>query len=221
MRRYKVRKKLILGIMSFALIIFFSSCNKNTKNTEEIIYYLKDLNSYSCNVNISIKNSKEEIKYSGKQFYHVKYGDRLDLGEDEIIFYKQNKIVSYKYNPELINLIEQPQEILNEDFKTFNISDIKVGVGQVQIMDSEEFKCIRQDVVDFMELKSSEEEFGLMILMVTDLLKEGSELIAVGSQKDIVSKAFGVNLIDNGTYVPGILSRKKQVIPPLTAAMSS
>ncbi|WP_333861297.1 germination lipoprotein GerS-related protein [Clostridium sp.] len=89
-----MRKKLILGIMSFALIIFFSSCNKNTKNTEEIIYYLKDLNSYSCNVNISIKNSKEEIKYSGKQFYHVKYGNRLELGKDEIIFYKQDKVVA-------------------------------------------------------------------------------------------------------------------------------
>ena len=114
-----------------------------------------------------------------------------------------------------------PQEILNEDFKTFNISDVKVGVGQVQIMDTEEFKCMRQDVLDFMELKSSEEEFGLIILMVTDILREGSELIAAGAQKDIVSKTFGVNLIDNGAYVPGILSRKKQVIPPLTAAMSS
>jgi len=89
-----VRKKLILGIMSFTLVIFFSSCNKNIRNTEEIIYYLKDLNSYSCDVNMSIKNTKQEINYSGKQFYHVKYGDRLDLGEDEIIFYKQNKIVS-------------------------------------------------------------------------------------------------------------------------------
>lgn len=109
-----MRKKLILGIMSFALIIFFSSCNKNTKNTEDIIYYLKDLNSYSCNVNIFIKNSKEEIKYSGKQFYHVKYGNRLDLGKDEIIFYEQNKIVTkrigsgsiYNYNKNFDSLFK-------------------------------------------------------------------------------------------------------------------
>lgn len=114
MWRCKVRKKLVLGIMSFALIIFFSSCNKNTRNTEEIIYYLKDLNSYSCNVNMSIKNFKEEINYSGKQFYHVKYGDRLDLGKDEIIFYKQNKIVAkrigsgniYNYNKNFDSLFK-------------------------------------------------------------------------------------------------------------------
>ncbi|MFL0195509.1 putative manganese-dependent inorganic diphosphatase [Clostridium sp. WILCCON 0269] len=114
-----------------------------------------------------------------------------------------------------------PEEILNEDFKTFNISDIKVGVAQVSIMDAEEFKCIRKDVLDSMEIKCSEEQFGLIILMVTDILKEGSELIAAGTHKDIVSKAFGITLADSGAYVPGILSRKKQVIPPLTAAMSS
>lgn len=89
-----MRKKLILGIMSFALVIVFSSCNKNIQNTEDLIYYLKDLNSYSCSVNISMKNTKQEINYSGKQFYHAKYGDRFDLGKDRIILYRQNKIVS-------------------------------------------------------------------------------------------------------------------------------
>lgn len=113
-----------------------------------------------------------------------------------------------------------PEEILNQDFKVFNISKTKLGVGQVSTMDTEGFKTVKDDVVKSMEFKCKDENFDLIILMVTNILKSGSELIVVGEQKDVISRAFGVNLKDGSVYVPGILSRKKQVIPPLTAALS-
>lgn len=115
---------------------------------------------------------------------------------------------------------ETPEELLNQDFKAFNISEVKVGVGQISTMDTEGFKSIRKDIIKVMESKCKEENYGLIVLMVTDILKGGSELIAIGEKQDVVSKAFNITLTDNGAYVPGILSRKKQVIPPLTAAMS-
>ncbi|MEY7998692.1 putative manganese-dependent inorganic diphosphatase [Clostridium sp. Mt-5] len=116
---------------------------------------------------------------------------------------------------------ETPDEILNQDFKIFNISNTKIGVGQVSTTDAEGFKTIRSDVVASMESKCKDENFDLIIFMVTNILKSGSELIVVGEHQDIVSKAFGINLNDGSAYIPGILSRKKQVIPPLTAALSS
>ena len=115
---------------------------------------------------------------------------------------------------------ETPEELLTQDFKTFNISEVKVGVGQISTMDTEGFTSVRKSVIDVMESKCEEENYGLILLMVTDLLKGGSELIAIGEKKDVVSKAFNVTLTDNSAYIPGLLSRKKQVIPPLTAAMS-
>lgn len=84
-------KLLILGIMFFILSMIFSSCGKYPQNTEKIIYYLKNLTSYNCNVSILIKNDKQQINYNGKQFYDSRYGERFDLGNSKIIIYKENK----------------------------------------------------------------------------------------------------------------------------------
>ncbi|WP_416044711.1 germination lipoprotein GerS-related protein [Clostridium tyrobutyricum] len=86
------KKLLSIFIMCFAVIFVFVSCGKKIKNTEEIINYLKDLDSYSCNVNIRIENDKQKINYTGKQLYDKKYGKRFELGKDRLFIYKQNKI---------------------------------------------------------------------------------------------------------------------------------
>ncbi|MEY7999194.1 germination lipoprotein GerS-related protein [Clostridium sp. Mt-5] len=88
-----MRKKLLILIgISFVLLIIFLFQGRDIQDTEKIIYYLKDLDSYSCNVNIRIENDKQQINYSGKQYYDSRYGDRFDLGKDRIIVYKGNKI---------------------------------------------------------------------------------------------------------------------------------
>lgn len=114
-----------------------------------------------------------------------------------------------------------PDEILNQDFKPFTMNDIKVGVGQISTMDTEGFEVVRKDMLELMEKRCESEGFGLILLLVTDILEGGSELIAVGPYKDVVEKAFGVTLENNSAYAAGVMSRKKQVIPPLTAAMST
>ncbi|NMM61431.1 putative manganese-dependent inorganic diphosphatase [Clostridium sp. P21] len=113
-----------------------------------------------------------------------------------------------------------PAEILNQDFKAFTIGGIKVGVGQVSTMDVESFNPIRKDMIDLMETTCKNEDFGLILLMLTNILEGGSELITVGDHTDAVSEAFGVVLKNNSAYAPGVLSRKKQVVPPLTAVMA-
>ncbi|WP_411679153.1 putative manganese-dependent inorganic diphosphatase [Clostridium thailandense] len=114
-----------------------------------------------------------------------------------------------------------PDEILNQDFKPFTMNDIKVGVGQISTMDTEGFEAIRNDIVQLMEKRCENEGFGLILLLVTDILEGGSELISIGSYNNAVEKAFGVTLKDNCAYAPGLMSRKKQVIPPLNAAMAT
>lgn len=110
------------------------------------------------------------------------------------------------------------EEIFNQDFKVFKIGSLKVGVGQVNTMDTEGFAKMKDDMINYMEKKEQEENFNLLVLLVTDLLKEGSDFLVVGNEKYLINKAFNVQLEGNSVYVPGIMSRKKQVIPPLTAA---
>ena len=109
-------------------------------------------------------------------------------------------------------------EIFNQDFKIFNIGSLKVGVGQVTTMDTEGFASMKKDMIKYMEHRANDESFNLLILMVTDLLKDGSELLVAGDEKYLINKAFNVQLKENCVYMPGLMSRKKQVIPPLTNA---
>lgn len=86
------RKLLILSIMSFILSIFLVGCGKNAKDTEKGMDYLKNLNSYSCDISIKIENGKQLINYDGKQAYDKRYGYRFEIGKDRVLIYKENKI---------------------------------------------------------------------------------------------------------------------------------
>ncbi|MHC1721118.1 MAG: putative manganese-dependent inorganic diphosphatase [Clostridiaceae bacterium] len=109
-------------------------------------------------------------------------------------------------------------EIFNQDFKEFHLGDLKLGVSQISTMDTEGLKPIRQEIIDLMENTAKNENYHLLILMITDILDGGSDMIVIGERKDLAEKAFKVEIPGNSVYIPGILSRKKQVIPPLTAA---
>lgn len=86
------RKLLIISIMSFVFFILLVGCSKNVKDTEKTIDYLKNLDSYSCDMNMKIQNDKQTINYSGKQFYDKNYGYRFELEKNRILVYKENKI---------------------------------------------------------------------------------------------------------------------------------
>ena len=113
------------------------------------------------------------------------------------------------------------EEIYNQDFKPFNIGDLKIGVAQVNTMDIEGFMPLKDEMLEYMNSKADSEGFDFMLLLLTDILTEGSQLLFVGSNVEIVEKTFGVSIEDNTAFLPGVLSRKKQVIPPLTATINS
>jgi manganese-dependent inorganic pyrophosphatase len=54
--------------------------------------------------------------------------------------------------------------------------------------------------------------------MITDIIKEGSDILFVGRDKDLIFKAFDVKTDSNIIYLPGVVSRKKQIVPPLSTA---
>ncbi|MDY3362278.1 MAG: putative manganese-dependent inorganic diphosphatase [Clostridium celatum] len=113
------------------------------------------------------------------------------------------------------------EQIFNSDFKPFTIEDTKVGIAQVNTMDIEGFMPLKEEMLQYMDQKAKEASLDMVMLLLTDILNEGSEILVTGAKPEIVEKAFKVTLENNGAFLPGVLSRKKQVVPPITNAITS
>ena len=113
------------------------------------------------------------------------------------------------------------EQIFNTDFKPFTIEGTKVGISQVNTMDIEGFMPLKEEMLNYMDQKAKEAGLEMVMLLLTDILNEGSEILVTGAKPEIVEKAFKVTLKDKGAFLPGVLSRKKQVVPPITNAITS
>jgi manganese-dependent inorganic pyrophosphatase len=109
-----------------------------------------------------------------------------------------------------------PRELLEQDFKAFQIEDEKMGIAQVFTTDPESIEDMKEDLIALMEERAIQDGYSIFMLMLTDILKEASEIIVVGHHKELAAQAFGKKLVNNSFYAPGVLSRKKQVVPPVT-----
>ena len=112
------------------------------------------------------------------------------------------------------------EEIFNQDFKPFSIEDTKVGIAQVNTMDIDGFMPLKEEMLTYMTTKAKEANLDMVMLLLTDILNEGSQILVAGNKPEIVEKAFKVTLKDNEAFLPGVLSRKKQVVPPITNAIT-
>ena len=107
------------------------------------------------------------------------------------------------------------RKMLLSDFKHFTIAGHRLGIGQINCIDSAELLKRRDEFLAVMEQVKTERELDILLLMLTDVLKEGTVLLSVGDP-DTVEEAFNVKIKDNTVFLPGVLSRKKQVVPALS-----
>lgn len=113
------------------------------------------------------------------------------------------------------------EQIFNQDYKPFSIEDIKVGIAQVNTMDIDGFMPLKEEMLAYMNEKAKESSLDMVMLLLTDIITEGSQVLVVGERPDIAEKAFNVTLVDNTAFLPGVLSRKKQVVPPVTNVITN
>jgi manganese-dependent inorganic pyrophosphatase len=112
------------------------------------------------------------------------------------------------------------RELVFRDYKDFNMSGKGVGVGQLELVDLSIVDGIKADLEkDIQDLKA-EKGHHSVLLMLTDIMKEGTELLVASDDESIVEKAFGVAPKDKKAWLPGIMSRKKQIVPDLEKAFS-
>ena len=91
-----------------------------------------------------------------------------------------------------------------------------LGVGQVTCLDSMEMLERKEEFLAVMRRLQEERHYNMVILMLTDVLLEGTQLLYVGSD-EAIRNAFSAEPKDNALFLPGVMSRKKQVIPMLSA----
>ena len=108
------------------------------------------------------------------------------------------------------------KDLLMSDYKEFHIAGHDLAVAQITCVDSPKMLERKEEFLTLMRQIAEEKEFSMVILMLTDVLLEGTQLIYLGSDETI-QQAFNVHPKENAVFLPKIMSRKKQVIPMLSA----
>lgn len=109
-------------------------------------------------------------------------------------------------------------KLIQGDIKEFRFGDYRFAIGQVNTMDRQDALTREAELKEALEEYRKKEHFDAALLMVTDILAESSDLIVSGGLSAQLHEAFGKPGPTGSFFLPGVLSRKKQIIPPLTEA---
>lgn len=112
---------------------------------------------------------------------------------------------------------KSPMEILDMDNKTFNMADLDVSISQINAVDVSGILKKKGELEKVMNQKLLENGYDVFILVITDIINSGSQIIVLGDST-LVENAFGVKLENKSAWLEGVLSRKKQLVPSLLAA---
>lgn len=113
---------------------------------------------------------------------------------------------------------EAPYDILNYDRKKFMFGKHKVTISQINTGDFDGFFQIYEDTLEEMNRMIVKEGYDLFVLMVTDVVVGGTELIALGDAKWIADQAFDMDAKQKSVFLLDVFSRKKQIVPKLMNA---
>ena len=115
---------------------------------------------------------------------------------------------------------KSPEEIFYQDYKKFIAEgDICFGVGQISSMDADELREIKERLIPFMVSECGRHGVSRVYFMLTDIMEQSTELLFYGEgSEEMAVNAFKIEPKDGTIYLKGVVSRKKQLIPPLIEA---
>ena len=118
------------------------------------------------------------------------------------------------------NLNASPRDLIFRDFKDFDMGGKKIGIGQLELISLDMVSKELKDSLKKELAAVKAEGRHSAVLVLTDIMKEGSELLLVSDDEDTIIKALGTTKSDK-MWMPGVMSRKKQVVPPLQGAFKA
>ena len=111
------------------------------------------------------------------------------------------------------------EDILFGDFKMYEVNNKKIGVTQVSTFDINDFKESIPTYIELINKNATNNSYDVFAFFITDILKNGSYIYYNDNAKDIIGRSFGIENIEQGYYLDGVVSRKKQVIPKIMKAL--
>jgi manganese-dependent inorganic pyrophosphatase len=105
------------------------------------------------------------------------------------------------------------RDLNTRDYKAFDMNGNKVGVNQLEMIDISALDARKDEIYADMVAMKEEEGLHTMLVLLTDIMKEGSQLLCVSDEPAKIEAAFDIKLENNQVWLDGVLSRKKQVIP--------
>ncbi len=103
-------------------------------------------------------------------------------------------------------------ELVHRDYKDFDMNGNKVGIGQLEVVDLSILDKVKDGLQKEIEKVKGEGRHSVFLIL-TDIMKEGSEMLIASDDPSVVEKAFGTKPENNKVWLPGVMSRKKQVVP--------
>lgn len=108
------------------------------------------------------------------------------------------------------------ESLLMADFKEFHIAGHSLGISQITCVDSTKMLERKEEFEDVMQRMMDQSGYAVVVLMLTDVLLEGTRILYLGD-KETIEQAFSVESKTNTFFLPGVMSRKKQIVPMLSA----
>jgi len=107
------------------------------------------------------------------------------------------------------------EDIVNTDIKEFNNDDLTFAVSQVFTLDIDSvFEC-KQEYIDYINMLAKNKGHRLVLLVITDIIRNGSYLLYSDGASEIVADSFNFVEVEQGLYIDGVVSRKKQIVPAI------
>lgn len=113
------------------------------------------------------------------------------------------------------------EEVLYTDFKTYPLGEHKMSIAQIMVADVDEILDKKLEYQQLLNQVSLDNDYLFTILIVTDVIRNGSHMLFSDGAKDVIKGAFNLSEAELGVYIPDILSRKKQVVPKVITQCDS
>ena len=111
-------------------------------------------------------------------------------------------------------------EIFYQDFKEFTVEGLNVGVGQISSMSQDELEELKERLLPYMKQEILKKSMDIMYFMLTNIWDESTLLLCIGDEaENVLFEALNVRLTEDTVRLPGVVSRKKQLLPTIIAGI--
>ena len=112
----------------------------------------------------------------------------------------------------------EAEDIIYQDFKSYKVGNESLGISQVITMDFDSIKEHLQEYIDKLN-EIAKGDYSTVTLFITDIIKNGSYVLFNDDSKHIVEDSFGISNLEQGTFIPDLVSRKKQMLPKIMESL--